>query len=447
MRSVLLSIILAAVALQASAADVITKAPPVLKNIGGNVWEAIPDAGNTASTTRTWAKGTEVGSAKATDVFDWMYRQKHRVPITASRTVGAAAVGRVAAKLIPLVGPASLAYDIWQEIGCEFVDGQIRCSDTPDPFAPNSGQWVASLDQREPKVGYGSGAGACAARCEQAGLPPYGVSGAFSGAICMCVRPAGGTTNQGNVYQSSTCPAGSTPTSDGLCVPTTKTPKTEDEAADHWGSKAPNVPGYADKVPGIVEEGVGVGVPVPSGPPQLSGPPSVSSPGPSTTTTLPNGTTTTTNTTNTVNIIYNGSQVIVNEVSTTTNSDGTVTETTDQPFPEWLCGVAGMPDCNVKVNEADTPEWEQPDNSALDEIKAADAAKMNDVAQTIPEPDLGWFDAPPLAACRPYPLPNNMGEIDACAVVDSVRAVMAYLWALVAAWMAFGWIRQAVNGG
>jgi len=106
-----------------------------------------------------------------------------------------------------------------------------------------------------------------------------------------------------------------------------------------------------------------------------------------------------------------------------------------------------MPDCNVKVNETGTPEWQQPDNSRLDDIKAADAAKMAEVAQTIPEPDLGWFDAPPLAACRPYPLPNNMGEIDACDVVDSVRSVMAYLWALVAAWMAFGWIRQAVNGG
>lgn len=359
MRSILLTLALAACAFSASA-GVLTKAPPVLQHVGGNVWEAVHVGGNTLSTTRTWAKGTEVGSAAATDVLTWMHRQKYRVPITAVSTVGASSVGRIAAKALPIIGTASLAYDVWQAIGCEFVDGQIRCLDTPDPDVPGSGQWVSSLDQRNPKAGYGSGASACNARCDQAGLPQYGVTGPESGAICQCMGGRG-PTNQGTVYKEVACTAPKVATADGLCVDPNapKKPMGEDEAADHWGKKAPGVPGYPDKVPGIVGEGVGAGVPAPSSPPQLSGPPSVSAPGPSTTTTTPGGSSTTSNTTSTVNIIYNGSQVIFNEVTTTTNSDGSTTQTTDQPALDWLCGVAGMPDCNVKVNESGTPEWRQ----------------------------------------------------------------------------------------
>lgn len=445
MRSILLTLVLAACALSASA-GVLTKAPPVLQNVGGNVWEAVHVGGNTLSTTRTWAKGTEVGSAAATDVLTWMHRQKYRVPITAVSTVGASAVGRIAAKTLPIIGTASLAYDVWQAIGCEFVDGQIRCLDTPDPTLPGSGQWVSSLDERVPKAGYGSADAACTARCATVGLDFHSVSSS----ICRCFNSSHtNITNQGNVYKEVACTPPKVADSDGLCVDPNaqKKPMGEDEAGDYWGQKAPGVPGYPDKVPGIVGEGVGAGVPAPSSPPQLSGPPSVSAPGPSTTTTTPGGSSATTNTTSTVNIIYNGSQVIFNEVTTTTNPDGSVTQTTDQPSLDWLCGVAGMPDCNVKVNEAGTPEWRQPDNTKLDGIKAADAAKLEEVAQTIPTPDLGWFDAPPIAACRKIVFPHGIGEADPCGVVDSVRSVMAYLWALVASWMAFGWIRQAVNGG
>lgn len=206
----------------------------------------------------------------------------------------------------------------------------------------------------------------------------------------------------------------------------------------------PPAPPDPGKAPDIWDEALPGGIPDTADPPVLSGPPSVSGPSSSSQSTSGGSSTSST----TYNFTYNNGTVTITQTTTTSNSDGSTTTTqSDVPADKPLCGVPGYPSCKVSVDEAGTPEWEQPDNSRLDEIKAADAAKMNDVAQTIPDPDLGWFDAPPIAACRKIVFPHNIGEADPCGVVDSVRAVMAYLWALVAAWMAFGWIRQAVNGG
>lgn len=197
------------------------------------------------------------------------------------------------------------------------------------------------------------------------------------------------------------------------------------------------------KAPDIWGEALPGGIPDAPGAPSVSGPSSVTASESSTTT---GGTTTTNNVT--YNLTYNAGSITISRTETTTNPDGTTT-TKEETVPEdpLTCGLPGMPACNVKVDEAGTQRSFEPDRSKLDEIKIAEAAKINEVAKTIPEPDLGWFDAPPIAACRKIVFPHGIGEADPCGVVDSVRAVMAYLWALVAAWMSFGWIRQAVNGG
>lgn len=206
----------------------------------------------------------------------------------------------------------------------------------------------------------------------------------------------------------------------------------------------PPAPPDPGKAPDIWDDALPGGIPDTADPPVLSGPPSVSGPSSSSQST-PGGSSTSTTT---YNFTYNNGTVTITQTTTTSNSDGSTTTTqSDVPADKPLCGVPGYPSCEVSVDEAGTPEWEQPDNSRLDEIKAADAAKMNEVAQTIPDPDLGWFGAPPIAACRKIVFPHGIGEADPCGVVDSVRSVMAYLWAIVAAWMSFGWIRQAVNGG
>lgn len=207
--------------------------------------------------------------------------------------------------------------------------------------------------------------------------------------------------------------------------------------------------------PGLVGEGVDKGADVPAGNPQLSGPSSGPGRGSSTGSSSSSGpggapggsSSSATNVTN--NYHYDGDTVTVTQTVTnnTTNSDGSTTESQQEKEPDPLCGVAGYPACAVKVDEQGTPEWKQPGTKELDDIKAADAVKLNEVAQSIPEPDLGWFGAPPIAACHAFVFPHDIGEVNPCGVVGAVRSVMAYLWAIVAAWMAFGWIRQAVNGG
>ena len=89
----------------------------------------------------------------------------------------------------------------------------------------------------------------------------------------------------------------------------------------------------------------------------------------------------------------------------------------------------------------------QNDLSVFDALRTQDAQSVNEALSSVPEPSFGFIGAPPIVACRPVPLPGEMGEIDACNVVDTVRELMGFLWALAAAWISLGWIRQAVNGG
>lgn len=234
----------------------------------------------------------------------------------------------------------------------------------------------------------------------------------------------------------------------GLCPQGTPEPVPPGGLPDLLVNPPPNAPD-------LVRDAVEKGAEVSAADPVLSGPASGPGRAPSssgTTSTDPAGQpagSSSTSSTVINNYNYEGDTVTVTQTTTNTtlNPDGSTTTTVEDAEPDPLCGVPGYPACAVKVDEEGTPEWKQPDTKELDDIRDADAVKLNDVAQTIPEPDLGWFDAPPIAACQPFLFPNDIGEVNPCGVVDSVRSVMAYLWALVAAWMAFGWIRQAVNGG
>lgn len=145
------------------------------------------------------------------------------------------------------------------------------------------------------------------------------------------------------------------------------------------------------------------------------------------------------------NYTYNSSQVSISQTDRTVNPDGSLSEVTTPP--QELCGVPGAPACNVKVDETGTPSATSPDLSVFENLKTQDAQKVSEALSSVPEPSFGFIGAPPIVACRPVPLPNDMGEIDACNVVDTVRELMGFLWALAAAWISLGWIREAVNGG
>lgn len=374
------------------------------------------------------------------------------IDAVATRTVPTSALPGVATAAVALYGAGAIGWDIGSAIN-QWIEsagmrvtpsGGFEYSPPQDLTAPGSGAWGWS--GTNPGHGYSSAGAACAAWAGSIGQTMTSVD-YLSPTQYQCRATYVGSL--GVVSKTIACPFGQ-PDSEGLC-PYTKhwEPIGKDGAEGHLGNKPPARPDL------VVQEGVGAGVPVPAGGPQLSGPSSGPGRAPSSSQTTntgadgqPTGTSSTTvNVTN--NYHYDGDTVTVTQTVTnnTTNPDGSTTETQQETEPDLLCGVPGFPPCNVKVDEKGTPEWVQPSNKALDDVKAADAVKLNEVAQTIPEPDLGWFGAPPIAACRKIVYPHGIGEADPCGVVDSVRSVMAYLWAIVAAWMSFGWIRQAVNGG
>lgn len=250
-------------------------------------------------------------------------------------------------------------------------------------------------------------------------------------------------------------------------------PASADEVASHV--EQPSAPPLTAPV---VESAIKTGVDPFGGTdptPQVSGPASV--PGEKSTTTeqirVKPGTTTpaqpgeasepatrTTTTTTTTNFNYNDNKVtsnvtnqtitnITNNVTNQTTTEGEkVTETTDPQEPQEIkvCGLPNTPPC--KIDETGTPDAAPTANQEkIDEYKS----KMDEQRDQIKEAGSGIFDsfniffsAPPFAACTPYTLPRDMGVVDPCPVVDGVRAVMAYIWALGALFLCVGWIREAV---
>lgn len=117
------------------------------------------------------------------------------------------------------------------------------------------------------------------------------------------------------------------------------------------------------------------------------------------------------------------------------------------------CGAPGQPKCGI--DETGTPEKLGDDkyNSKLDQYKT-DSKNAGD--QIKGEGDgvfsaySTFFAAPALQACEPVELPTvagvSLGSISKqCDVVEGVRSVMAYIWALVGMWVCLGWVKRATN--
>lgn len=133
----------------------------------------------------------------------------------------------------------------------------------------------------------------------------------------------------------------------------------------------------------------------------------------------------------------------------TNDQDGTKPTT---PGKEQAnCGAPGQPKCGI--DETGTPEKVGDDkyNSKLDQYKtdsknAADQIKGEGASEFSTYAT--FFSAPPLKTCDPIELPTvagvDMGSISKqCDVVDGVRSIMSYIWALVAMWICLGWVKRA----
>ena len=269
-----------------------------------------------------------------------------RSPITA------AAAGRVAAKLLPIVGPASVGYDIWQALNCKFENLQIKCDDGGPPTLTD--KWC--LEDRPAVCSFSPGSvielgiqlyNQKKSPCSNNQFLVYEITLWYHASSAAYTEKCGSSLL--NTYQITArkqselmegCPNGAPLMLNGKCPSGNYVPKSEGEAADHFGKNGPKVPGFVDKLPGVIQEGQNNGVPVEAGQPQVSGPPSVQGQPSVNTTNKSDGSTVTVTSNPTYNITYQGSTYTVNTVNNTTtvttNPDGSTTteSTSDQPSPE-----------------------------------------------------------------------------------------------------------------
>jgi hypothetical protein len=100
----------------------------------------------------------------------------------------------------------------------------------------------------------------------------------------------------------------------------------------------------------------------------------------------------------------------------------------------------------VKIDESGTPTYTAPSTAPITDVRDAQAGKINDTLSPVVDPGFGFLGAPALATCTPFVLPNSMGSIDPCDQVETVRTIMAYLWALGGTWLCFGMVRRTLAG-
>jgi len=127
-----------------------------------------------------------------------------------------------------------------------------------------------------------------------------------------------------------------------------------------------------------------------------------------------------------------------------TAASGASTKPTEDGKEQVACGAPGQPKCGI--DESGTPR-DYTGKDGLAEWRAAvdsNRAQIKDSGGGVFDGFAVFFSAPPVAACSPFSLPNDYGSLDPCPVVDGVRGVMGYIWALGALFLCIGWIREAI---
>jgi len=165
-----------------------------------------------------------------------------------------------------------------------------------------------------------------------------------------------------------------------------------------------------------------------------------------------------TSTTNTTTVVTVTNNTTGNVINTTTNNTNNPTDPaslptagTDPAEPTDLetCGLPGKPKC--LIDETGTPEAKADAeyDTKLEDYKTK-TQELQDKTVDSQDKSLfnsGWsqaFFAPPIVACTGYVLPRDMGTLDPCPVVDGVRSVMAYIWAVSGLILSLRMIRQVM---
>lgn len=166
-----------------------------------------------------------------------------------------------------------------------------------------------------------------------------------------------------------------------------------------------------------------------------------------------------TTTTTTYDVGYQGSSVSISPVQTTVTQSGPpymspigtpspppTTTVTKGGETTITCGLPGTPACSINENGTPAALASSAYSSVLDAPVLAAAAARATIAGVADKSFFsGWssfFAAPAVVACRPFVLPRDYGSLDPCPVVDGVRLVMSYIWALGAFVLCLGMVKR-----
>jgi hypothetical protein len=152
-------------------------------------------------------------------------------------------------------------------------------------------------------------------------------------------------------------------------------------------------------------------------------------------------------------VIQNGQALSCTQTQTTTTTGTTVdpsTNTTTTATTTTTGTTDPSQETRVKIDETGMPTAPQ---LQLDEpsITQQHTTNKTAISGTADKNQFsGWtslFVTPPVVACEPTSFQMQGGQsvsVDACGVVDGVRTIMAWLWALAGFWVCLGFIREAV---
>lgn len=340
-------------------------------------------------------------------------------------------------------------YDWYTSAGIQQSADGLTGADPYNPAVFGSGIYQFNT-QPDKRLGYGTRDAACQAynayRVSIGMVALTDIYARLANGIWYCSGrlPDGSNSSTAAVITaapSTSCPFG-TANAQGQCPYTAQQQPISAESAL---SRLVSAPVTADQLKAALQEILDAGGSLQSTGTGVTGPASAPGSVSSRTETSPTGAPVVVTTTTIYNYAYNNTTVTVTEKVTTTNPDGSTVEHVTPP--QLLCGVLDAPPCNVRVDETGTPSVQPFSTTVFGELAAQDAAARDQALSSVPQPTWGFINAPPLAACRPFQFPYDMGSVDACSVVEPVRAVMAYLWALAGAWLCLGWIRTTITGG
>lgn len=419
--------------------------------------QLVPGAITGVTNASQWAANGSAGAVTFTENVGARVAAND-VAMVAKRTIPYLGILAGAARMLPYVAAATTIYSIYDLMRChaDGVTGVLCDGGVPKTQQTHTCYRMSQSFGRGvslPPNCIGDAAAALQAEADSVGMVITGLS--CSGATCTFTQVGGGyvhapttTTGRADVVSALMCAQGQ-PGADGLCPGGAQNHLSYDDAAAVVQPYTPpsNAPVLAHDVAagGTVDLApYALPAPVPlTGPAQVVGPaPStVVTPAPTADNPHP-APVTQPGVAPVYNIQYQGDHYTYMTTTTVNNPDGSTTATTN-PTPEITCGLPGTPVCQVKVDETGTRDFSPNFDRTPNTLPTTDSQKMNDTAAGVQAPSFGFISAPPIAECTPFDFAGK-GSLNPCGIVGDVRGVMAYLWALAAAWMAFGWIRQTI---